>query len=740
MGDSVLDSVIKELTTTQNLTKAISQMVSELHVTRRHWSAYPSGHPMVQTALQKLLAACQGLFELQPSILIGVTREGLLLGEEYIDKTSMSCRAVATVLFERGIGAVQLKQPPTTNDLAQLLAMLSMKREEILAQGGVESFWSQTGCTSIELRGIRYDRFSGTEESLLDGTAAADDGTSLWERFVQLLMQGQVGLGATEHGETRPEVLAATLNALFAQRLGTGSGLSSSTIRQTVTAMQAIISDQSTATTTGSGSRASGSSIYPSTSDQAGLATFIAALDPTLRSQILNGFCETGTTESPMTEAFFRHLGSSVLQETYATAQQYAAAPELLKGILRRLVPQMTNAYETSSEDEEIRDKVRVLLQEHRQETYIPDDYFNGLQDLVGSTSLHLIDLNTIRDPLATLQSTAIESRASEIILQLVVTDPEGENTEELIKNLSEMCGYFLELGDYGQVLRILSQAASPQVTPTLRLALRDAFSRREFMDEILSGLTIWGKPKYDQVSLLIQVIGKPFIDPLLDRLADEEAMSLRRFMMDRVLAFGEAARPALLERLADKRWYVLRNIIVMLRTLAPGQEVDSLRPLLKHPNQKVRQEVLKSLLLAGDPIAQRQLLRDLDADDRETQLAALNLVDRASTPPGVTEKLLQLLTSGGYSPVECELKSACVQALAEIGRPEVLPELRKLLGARSLLAFKALNRLKVDIVHSLERYPSQATMPLLEQLAKGSDELAQAASEQLKTLRSKTA
>jgi len=729
----VFDSVIQNMTVSIDQEKALSLLITDLHLIRRHWIAYPPGHPVVQNGLQKIQQSFQQLLTIQPQVTIGVTRDGLLLGEDYLDKASPNCRAMATALFERGIGALVICQQPSLDELQALLRILALKREEILASGGIEAVWQQTGSSAIELRGIRYDRFSGTEELKLTGDDA--DSGSLWQRFVQLLMQGQVGLAGQEHtGETRPEVLAATLNALFTQRMGVGSGLAFNQIRDALSTMQAIVNTKGTVAP----DTASDVSLYPATGDQAGLAAFVAALDPALRRQILDGFCEIGTGDATAMESFFRHLGPGLLQETYATAEQFTTAPELLKGILRKLVPQMTTSYETSSEEEEIRDKVRVLLQEHRQETYIPDDYLDGLQDLLSGTPLRQLAPAILQEELETLAVSAIECRASEIILQLVVTDPEGEDLEQLIHNLSDMCGYFLELGDYAQVLRILSQAASPQVPQQLRLALRDAFSRREFLDEILSGLTIWGKPKYEQVGLLIQVIGRPFLDPLLDRLAEEETMSLRRFMMDRVLAFGEAARPALLERLADSRWYVLRNIIVMLRTLAPGQETDRLRPLLKHANAKVRQEVLKSLLLGGDPIAQRQVMRDLDSADRETQLAALSLVDRSS-PPEMTAKLVQLLLTGGYSPVEYELKAACVQALAETGRPEALPELTKVLGSRSLLAFKTLNRLKADIVRSLDRYPSQAALPLLERLAKGSDELASLASEQLKLVRSKT-
>lgn len=743
----MLDTLVQNLTAQTFLNKAVAAVAGELNIARRNWSAYPPGHPIVEASLQRLQQAFRTLLDQQTPVQIGVTRDGLLLGEELIEKGNQICRAVATALFERGIGTAIVRYEPPFSQLQSLLRLLTMKREDILSEGGVESLWSAAEITAVEIRGIRYDRFSGTEESALDGgndTNPQQTG-SLWERFVRLMMQGEVGLGGSDAaGDVRPEVLAAALNARFAQRLGTGSGLSASGIRKAGELMQQMVADQIVPIASGQDHATSGGhdkdASKPTSAVSAGLQAFIAALDPTLRRHILDGFCETASdADDNVTEELFRYLGPTMLQDTYATAEEYSAAPPLLQGILRRLLPHLSDTYDTATPQDEVREKVRTLIQEHRHETYVPDDYLLALQDLLAETPLPAIDRNALQPLINTLHPTSIESRSSEIIMQLVVTDPDGENIPELIQNLADMCGYFLELGDYGQVLKILSQAADPKLSPQLRVALRDAFSRREFLDEILSGLKIWGKPKYDQVAILIQVIGRPFIPPLLDRLADEENMSLRRFMMDRVLAFGEAARPALVERLADQRWYVLRNIVVMLRTLAPGQEVDRLRPLLKQGNQKLRQEVIKSLLLAGDPIAQRQVLRDLDSSDRETQLAAINLADKHSSPE-MARKLAFLIQSGGFTPIECELKTACIQALSDIGRPEILPELDKVLATRSLLAYKALQRIKLEIVKSIERYPLDAALPMLERLAAGSDELAQQARESFKNVRSRPA
>jgi len=729
----VLDSVFADLASSALKIQSIVAVAADLTIARRIWNAYPPGHPQIESAVQKLSASFRSLCQSSTRLQLAVTREGLLLDDEYLDRDNRAVKNVAALLFERGIGVLAVLRAPEPDELHAVLSLLVMKREEIYSLGGIEQLWHEAGISSLQIKAIRYDRFSGTEQEGLDSELAEDPG-SLWERFAKLLAKSELGLGDAEQGEFAPELLAARLNAHFSHRSGAGSGLSAATLRTFSSLMQRSL-------TAGIGDASADAEDENVDQEPSGHATelraFIAALDPELRRQILNGFCETAQLDAPASQELFRFLGSKLLQETYATAEQYAAAPPLLQELLRVLLPHVTQSLQASDDDDEIRTKMQTLLQEHACEAYMPDGYIQGLVDAMQNGAVKQLMPEELQPLLQTLTPHFVDSRSSELILQLVFSDPTGATAQELIANLANMCGHFLELGDYGLVLKVLSQAADPRLPPQLRLAMRDAFCRREFLDEILSGLTVWGKPKYDDVALLIQVLGRAFIEPLLDRMAEEENMSLRRFMMDRVQSFGEAARPHLLARLSDQRWYVLRNILLMLRSVATSDDVEQLRPLLRNSNQRVRQEALKLLLCLGDPVAQRQLLRDIDSTDRETQLNAISMADRTS-PPEMARKLLILLTTGGFSAVECELKSAAVQALGEMARPELLPELIKVLGTRSLLSYKALQRVKLDIVRSFERYPVAAAGPLLEQLAKGDDELARQAAGSLKNLRSK--
>jgi hypothetical protein len=271
------------------------------------------------------------------------------------------------------------------------------------------------------------------------------------------------------------------------------------------------------------------------------------------------------------------------------------------------------------------------------------------------------------------------------------------------------MLAYFLDIGDYNALCRIYDRLANNVENPALRQELLDLFATPEFINEVLSSISIWGKTKYGDIQSLINKVGIPFLNPILDRLADEESMSLRRFYMERVREFGDSAIESAVVRLRDKRWYVVRNMLVLLRTLEATQTVNQVRRLLSHPNSRVHQEVLSTLIYFQDPEADRQLLLDLKSDKYEVQSVALQLVE-ASKNPQVLARLMELLKTGG----DFELKKSALHALSAIGNPLVLPELGQFLKTTSILHPILMRNLKLEIIRSLERYPTLPACQLL--------------------------
>ncbi|MDQ7819874.1 MAG: HEAT repeat domain-containing protein [Armatimonadota bacterium] len=112
-------------------------------------------------------------------------------------------------------------------------------------------------------------------------------------------------------------------------------------------------------------------------------------------------------------------------------------------------------------------------------------------------------------------------------------------------------------------------------------------------------------------------------IPVLLELLADEERLAVRRRL---VALLAEAARdrlPALAEHLSDPRWYVARNVVTALAWTADPRAVPYLRAALHHGDLRVRAEALAGLASLGTPEARGALQEATRHPDPATREAA---------------------------------------------------------------------------------------------------------------------
>jgi hypothetical protein len=383
--------------------------------------------------------------------------------------------------------------------------------------------------------------------------------------------------------------------------------------------------------------------------------------------------------------------------------------------------------------DAELHEKMRTIFREHAMEEFIPDSYQLKLHQMMSADRIPLLGLEGVHDLMDSCDAASMESKTSDILLLLLQSGASsGEGYAQLARNLHEIGTFFLQTGAYGELLKMLRQLAADGMPPEARRELLELLVCDEFLGEVLDGLQVWGKGKFDEITELIEEIGAPFIEPLLDRLAVTDSMSLRRFLMDRLVGFGPAAGPAIIERLSDERWYFLRNLIGVIRLLGCTASREKLRTLTRHRDPRVCQEALRALLQFRDPETEARVIRDLEGHNRELQLVAIRSAGKSSSG-ALLGKLHTLLVAPGLSAREYEVKSLVLQALGEIGNVGSLPVLQWLLDSRSLLHPVLCNRLKLDAIGSLGRYPAAAARPILARAARGRGALARHAAQLLR-------
>ncbi len=696
-------------------TGLLASLIIELNTSHRFFKAYPMGHPVVTTSLNKVITRYEQLLGNVGEIIIAVAKDALIAENNFLDRNNLVFRDFAGILFEHGIGALAMRQGLTVKELKAFNSILVLKREEIAEQGGIEALWEKAHLSSLGIQAIRYDLFSGIEGDIrYDGNTIK----GLWERFAHGLVNGTLGNGLFGDSGFDPESVADILNKRY-QEVGTSFIEDFSDMLQLEEKRQ------------------EGSQLKRLPYKQ--IALFAAHLNPELRRHFLSASFDIRTIEG--NTAAEEIVSCMLPQKALETLEELKRSDDDVPAPLIQLLEKLANSSGTSHRDIPPQDpyeaKMRLIFSEHCIEEHLASDSQHTPQPTELSGNQPGFDPSELAILKNSLDAQLVENQIGQIILRLAATGNDLSASENLAENLAEMCSFLLQTGDYHQLHKIIGQASDPTLPAVFRSMLADRFTQRNFLEEILNGLTIWGKSRYYDIHMLIEEIGIPFIEPLLDKLATEENMSLRRFIMERIQEFGPAAKQPVLSRIKDHRWYFLRNLLIMLQSFDDPGLAPHLRPLLKHQNIKVRQDALLCLLHYGDPVAERQLLRDLGSINSETKLTAINAAKKHHTPE-VFNQLLAIISKSGLLQLDVEFKSAVIATLKEMGRIEALPVLIKVLDSSNLLRSKALTKLKIDVVRSLESYPPEAVLPILMARSGGHDEVALHINETLRSIRMK--
>ena len=372
---------------------------------------------------------------------------------------------------------------------------------------------------------------------------------------------------------------------------------------------------------------------------------------------------------------------------------------------------------------------LQIVFHEEIVETFVPADYSETLKTLVASQNFPEPARDDFQEMIGTLSDDSVQSAVSRIILEsLSSAGPEQLGARK--RNLHDLCRYFLEVGDFRSLenvyIRLCGILFENEELVALKEEVLETFQDPVFIAEVLTGAENWGKEKFEEIGELIQGIEKPFIEPLLDRLAEEEGLTLRRYYLDQLLKMSERAKEAACARLGDSRWYFIRNLVAILAHSGDPEVVVQLHKVAGFPHPKVRQCIIEAFLSFGDPAGDTLLLEDLLSRDTDARQSAILLAGK-SKDPEVVGALMRILEKKGMSPAAATEKKAAIQALADIDDCTVLPLFDRMLADRHFLRVSLWKMLKKEILNSLLHYRDPSAMVLVRKIAaSGKSELAE--------------
>lgn len=124
----------------------------------------------------------------------------------------------------------------------------------------------------------------------------------------------------------------------------------------------------------------------------------------------------------------------------------------------------------------------------------------------------------------------------------------------------------------------------------------------------------------------LLTALGTGAVNVLVDLLAEEQDAARRRMLVDILSDVARSDPAPLTARLNDSRWYLVRNIVIVLRHTGDRNAIRLMRPVLSYSDHRVRLEALRGLAMLGDEADPffETALGDDHASVRQTAIALL--------------------------------------------------------------------------------------------------------------------
>lgn len=679
----------------------VQAILNTLLVLQSHLALYGHDNDNVTLTTSRLFVFLERYFSSHETFVVQVTRHGFLYNKAFIDRRNQNFEKFAYRLFQHGIAAFRLTKDVQPLSVHTFLTTISRKQAETWDEGGILACLRHRNVTGIDVKEMVDSDFLLTAETSEDTDLIVSSTSRLWETFARELL---LSLGASDHS---PDQLAdpGALAEEIKQSLDNSDRLSQATVARDASRFLLTLKHENIV-------------LYRRAALQR-LIAFVEHLDPELRQRFLSNTFNLNLSPE-LAEEFFAGLSDKVILE----ALQYVAdsdtyAPPVVVKLLGKLAKsrELTATLgpeETGQNQPGGPARVKDLFKPDDFKKYVPEDYQRTLFTILGSDTLPTETGEHIEHLKQTLEQDLLDSHMGAVLFEILQQDLDANHLKGLASQLVETLGHYLDAGDFSRITRLyrkcLETAEGAKQFPVVVTYLQSP----RFTNGILDAARHLSRTRGDEILELIVTIRQPFIAPLLDRLSTEKDRTLRMFCLNALKKIGAQVVAPALERLTDDRWFVLRNLLLLVREMGDSSALPPVRNCMHHPHPKVAEEALMTCLAFNDRLAEELLLKRLDTEKGPALLKAIMLAGMTNSDP-VVARLLAFLESSAIFDYQLDIRVAAVRSLAVSTPHRALSTLAEVLASRRILHNREHKALQIEALKALSRFPAEAIRHIID-------------------------
>jgi hypothetical protein len=647
------------------LSRPFGDLLMELSIALQKFAIYPDGHPSLEPAAASIVRRCERVLEDRDLVAIGVARYQLIIEGVATDPNQPVLRRLASALNRHHLGAISIRRGITPEEVTAALRQLAVDPALGSAIGLLANdrrpVWPH-----LRLHPLTFDSLV----LMADAPLASDsprESTSrpaeLWIGLARAALATEQSVQPLEPVAMEPVAVARNIEEhsrseaydqviigyllQIARELKDSSGAEASALRRRTSRM-------------------------------------IATLQPATLRRLLEMGGDMSQRRDFVFDASQGMAVDAVLEIVKAAAD--VGGQTISHGLVRMLSKLAAHA-EAGPEparplaDASLREQVGQLLSGWQLADPNPDAYRHFLQ--------RLATVNAATSPVERDVAPADDSEPLRVLQIGLEIDSSGPLLERALDRAVSTgpIGPLLDLveasptGPGGTAALVLDRLADPATVRQLLIRSPIDFAA---LDRLLPRLTREG------------------YEVLLDVLADADDRTTRRKLLDRLAQAAIDLGPSIVARLDDERWYVQRNMLVLLHRAGRTPPGFSVQRWLNDAHPQVRQEAVRLQLAVS---SDRQDALRIALDDEDWRIVRIGLsalqescppalvphVVRCGQDPQVPEQVRLLAVAVLAHTHEVEALNALIRAVdggtTLLGRPKLAAKTPIMLAALQALA-----------------------------------------------------
>ena len=275
-----------------------------------------------------------------------------------------------------------------------------------------------------------------------------------------------------------------------------------------------------------------------------------------------------------------------------------------------------------------------------------------------------------------------------EVLTETLVCSTSARGTAAARTALSQILVSAVQQGDLSRVLAAVPHLKALQQRHQDRKdvfgSILEDLATKDSLSPAIVGLDGPLKGTQADIETLLPQLAPKTYPVLLDLLAEAQGRRARKCLLNVLTTDPQLPLSLVKERLSDPRWFVVRNMVLLLGANTDRCPADHLLPALHHSDERVRTEAVRSLAGVTGPRAAVLLRSGLTDQSPGVRTAVARALGGRREREALPD-LLGCVTSPGFAGREPSEVSGFLEAVGRMADDGALPALTRLWEDRLL-------------------------------------------------------